>query len=117
VHVPNIVSLQQFCFKFENEHDIYQECPQCGKRIHTFWEDPVGDMLSYMCGPQPWPKKIIVLAHNAKAFELHFILNRVVLLNWQQPQLIMKRMIIMLMLVDHLVFLDSISFLPFDYVS
>jgi len=51
-------------------------CNQCGKRIHSFWNDPVGDMLSYLCESRLWIEKMIVIAHNAKAFDLHFILNR-----------------------------------------
>ena len=46
-HVPNLVCLQQFCSKREKLSDIRQDCIQCGKRIHSFWNDPVGDMLSY----------------------------------------------------------------------
>jgi len=32
-------------------------------------------MLSYLCESRPWVQKLIVIAHNAKAFDLHFILN------------------------------------------
>jgi len=68
-HVPN-VCLQQFCSKCENISDIEQDCIQCGKRIHSFWEGRVGDMLRYLCESRPWVEKIIVIAHNAKAFDL-----------------------------------------------
>jgi len=112
VHEPNLVRLQHFCSKCENVSDIEQDCSQCGKRIHSFWDDPVGDMLSYLCESRPWLEKIIVIAHNAKAFDLHFILNRVILLKWQM-ELIMNGMKIMCMRVEHLVFLDSVSFLHF----
>ena len=47
---------------------------------HTFWDDPVGDLLSYLCEPRPWVKQIIAIAHKTKAFDLHFIFNRAVLL-------------------------------------
>jgi DNA polymerase III alpha subunit (gram-positive type) len=90
-HVPNLVCLQQFCSKCENISDIEQDCIQCGKHIHSFWDDTVGDMLSYLCESRPWVEKIIVIAHNAKAFELHFILNRAIFLKWQVG-LIMKGM-------------------------
>ena len=56
--------------------------------------------------------KIVVIAHNAKAFDLHFILNRAFLMKWQ-VELIMNGLKIMCMRVEHLVFLDSASFLPF----
>jgi hypothetical protein len=68
-------------------------------------------MLSYLCEPRPWVKKINATAHNAKAFDLHFILNRAILLKWQ-PELIMNGLKIMCMKMEHLVFLDSVSFIP-----
>ena len=83
VHEPNLVWLQQFCSKCKNVQDIEQQCVQCGKRKHSFWDDPVGDMLTYLCEPRLWVKKIVVIAHNAKGFELHLILNRAILLKWQ----------------------------------
>jgi len=69
-------------------------------------------MLSYLCEVRPWVKKIVAIAHNAKSFDLHFILNRTVLLKWQ-PELIMNGMKIKCMKMEHLVLLDTVSFLPF----
>ena len=54
-----------------------------------FWDDPVGDLLIYLCEPRPCVKEIIAIAHNAKAFDLHFILSRAVLLKWR-PELVMS---------------------------
>jgi hypothetical protein len=53
-----------------------------------------------------------VIAHNAKAFDLNFILHRAILMKWN-VELIMNGLKIMCMDMWHLVFLDSISFLPF----
>jgi hypothetical protein len=79
-HVPNLVCLQQFCSSCENIVDIEIYCLQCKQRKHAFWEDPVGDLLTYICKPRPWCNRVIAIAHNAKAFDLQFILNRAVLL-------------------------------------
>jgi hypothetical protein len=95
----------------EIEPDIDKDCEQSGKRKHTFWEDdPVGDLLTYLCRPRPWANKIVAIAHNAKAFDLHLILNRAILLKWQ-PEL-MNGQKFMCMRLEHLLFLDSVSFLP-----
>ena len=110
-HVPNLVCLQQFCSKCENTSDIRQDCIQCGIRIHSFLDDHVRDMLSYLCESRPWEGKIVIIAHNAKAFYHHFILNSAILLKWQ-VEMIMNGLKIMCMRVEHLVFLDSVSFLP-----
>jgi len=84
---------------------------RCGQRKHSFWDDPVGYLLTYLCKPRPWVNKIVAIAHNAKAFDLHFILNRAIMLKWN-PELIMSGLKIMCMKMEHLVFLDSVSFLP-----
>jgi hypothetical protein len=69
-------------------------------------------MLTYLCKRRPWDKQIVAIAHNAKAFDLQFILDRAVFLNWQ-PELIMNGQKIMCMTVQHIKFIDSISYLPF----
>jgi hypothetical protein len=48
VHVPNMFCLQQYCSRCENEEDIDAHCERCGKRKHSFFDDPVDDLLSYL---------------------------------------------------------------------
>ncbi len=72
----------------------------------------MGDLLSYLCEPRPRVKQIIAISHKAKAFHLHFILNRAVLLKWR-PELVMSGQNIILMKVQHMKFIDGICFLPF----
>jgi hypothetical protein len=55
--------------------------------------------------------KIVAIAHDAKVFDLHFILNREMLLKWQ-PELIMNEQNVLCMRKEHLFFLDRVSFLP-----
>jgi len=49
LNVPNLVCLQQFCSQCEMQADIDTDCEGCGRRRHSFWEDPVGDLLSHLC--------------------------------------------------------------------
>jgi hypothetical protein len=114
-HVPILVCVQQFYSKCETV-DVKEDCIRYGMRKHSFWEDPVGDLLSYLCEPRPWCNKVIAIAHNAKAFNLHFILNRAVILNWQ-PELITNGLKIVCMKVEHLTFIDSFSFMPLPLQS
>jgi hypothetical protein len=103
---------ENFCSKWETVEDVEEEyCIKCGKRKHLFWYDPVGDFLSYLCEPRPWCNKVIAIAHNAKAFDHHFILNRAVILNCQ-PELIRNGLKNVCMKVEHLTFIDSVSFMP-----
>ena len=91
--------------------DVECDCVQRGVRKHSFWDDPVGSMLSYLCEPRPCVNKVNAIAHNAKAFDLLFILNRAIVLKWRSEQ-ITKGLKIMCMKMDQLVFLKSVSFLP-----
>jgi len=68
-------------------------------------------MLSYLCEPRPWCKKVVAIAHNAKAFDAQFILNRAILLKWK-PKLIMNGLKIVSMEIEQMHFLDSASYLP-----
>jgi len=91
IHVPDPVCVQQFCSQCVDAEDC-RECVRCVQRKHSFWDEPLGDMLTYPCKPRPWANKIVAIAHNAKAFDLHFILNRAIMLKWK-PELIMSRLI------------------------
>ena len=77
-HVPNLVCVQQFCAVCEDDPDMDLDCRMCGKRKQSFWADPVGDLISYTFESRPWANRIVAIAHNAKAFDLLFVLNRLV---------------------------------------
>ena len=101
IHVTYFVGVQQFCTRCEDEEDVV-DCVRCGRRRNSFWEDPVGDLLSYLTKTHLWANTIVAKAHNAKAFDLHFILNRAIQLKWK-PELIMDGLKIMCMKTEHLV--------------
>jgi len=71
-------------------------------------DDPVGDLLTYLCRPRHWANRIVAISHNAKEFDLHFILSYAILSKWK-PELITNGL---KMEMEHLVFLDGVSFLP-----
>ena len=74
---------------------------RCGKRKHSFWTDPVGDLISYAFKSRPWADRIIAIAHNAKAFDLHFVLNRLVRMKLLPEHLILKGQKIMSLKVEN----------------
>jgi hypothetical protein len=53
----------------------------------------------------------VAIAHNAKAFDQHFILNRAIMLKWN-PELITNGLKIISMKMEHLLFLVGVSFFP-----
>ena len=94
------------------DHSRYKyRLEQCGRRKHAFCDDPVGDLLTYLCKFRPWCIKIVAIAHNSKAFDLHFILNRAIFLKWK-PKLTVNVLKIICMTMEHLTYIDSISFMP-----
>jgi hypothetical protein len=86
-HVQNLVCVRQFYSVREMQDDIQIDCELCGKRRHSFFDDPVGNLLFCLCEHRPSCNKVISIAHNAKAFDYQFILRRAVLLTWT-PELI-----------------------------
>jgi len=87
-----------------------EDCERYGKRKHSFWDDPIGDLLSYLCEPRPWVSKVVAITHNAKAFDSLFILNRAIQMKWK-PELILNGLKIVCMKIEHM-FIDSVSYLP-----
>ena len=45
-HVPIPACWQQFCTNCEILDDIDTDCARYGRRRHSFFEDPIGDLLS-----------------------------------------------------------------------
>ena len=88
--VPNIVCVQKFCAKCEEDADVNVDCQRYGKRRYSLWTDPVGDIISYTIKSRPWADRIVDIAHNEKAFELQFVLNRLVRMKMVPELLITK---------------------------
>ena len=80
LHVLNIVCVQYFSSRYEEGEDLEGDCVRRGKKKHSFWQDYVGDLLTYLTEPRPWTNKFFAIAHNARAFDLLFILKRAILL-------------------------------------
>ena len=110
-HVPNLVCLLQFCSRCEMQANIDTDCERCGRRRHSFWEYPVGDLLSHLCEPRPWCERVIAISHNARGYDAQFILDRAIVLKWT-TELILNGQKIICMKIHHVKFLDSISFMP-----
>jgi len=111
VRIPNLVCIKHFCSLCEKEPNIDVNCVRCSRRRHAFYDDLVGDLLTYLCKQRPWCEKVIAIAHNAKGFDAHFILDRAILLKWI-PKLTLNGEKIACLKIQHLTFLDSIPFVP-----
>ena len=79
-------------------------------RGNSFWTDPVSDLISYTFKCTPWADRIVAIAHNAKAFDLLLVLNRLVRMK-PLPELITNSQKIMCLKVEIVTWLDSINYL------
>ena len=76
--VPNLVCVKQICASCENEADVDVDCRRIGKIKQNFWTVTVWDLISYTFKSRPWPGRIVVIAQNAKAIDLLFLMNNLV---------------------------------------
>jgi hypothetical protein len=111
-HAPNLVCVQQFCTVCEDEADVEVDCQRCGKRKHSFWLDPDGDLMSYVFKSRPWSDRIVAIAHNAKAFDLLIVPNRMVEMKLLPELLVMNGQKIMCLKVENVTWLDSLNYMP-----
>jgi hypothetical protein len=51
-HVPILVCVQQLCSVCEMQDDVERDCERFGKRRHSFFDDPVGDVVSRTRAPR-----------------------------------------------------------------
>jgi len=110
-HVPNLLCVHQFCAVCEDDFDMNEDCRRCRTRKHSFWTDPVGDLISYTLKSRPWADRIVAVAHNAKAFDLYFVLNRLGRMKLLAERLIMNGQKIMCLTVENVTWLDNLNYL------
>jgi hypothetical protein len=83
--------------------NVNVDCEQCGKRIHSFWQDPIGKFIDYLRMSRSFTDKIYVISHNSRGYDAQFLLRRILELIWE-PKLIMDGSKIVSTEVEHLHF-------------
>ena len=96
--------------------NVNVDCEQCGKRVHTFWQDPVGKFIDFLRISRQIADKIYVISHNYRGEDAQFLLRRFMELIWE-PKLIMDGSKILSMVVENFHFLDSLHYLPMSLKS
>ena len=80
------------------------------ERGNSFWTDPVGDLISYTFKSIPWTDRIVAIAHNAKTFDLLFVLNHLVGIKLLPELLNMNGQKIICLKVQNVTWLDSLNY-------
>lgn len=89
-----------------------KNCEKCGVRQHVFsGADTLKDFMLLVTRPRPEFNKIIMLAHNMKAYDGQFVLNYMTTqLKWT-PEVIMNGSKIQVIKHSNITILDSLNFL------
>ena len=48
---------------------------QCSKRIHAFWQDPVGKFIEYLRQSRPIAEKFYIISQNSSGYDAQFLLR------------------------------------------
>ncbi|XP_029169631.1 uncharacterized protein LOC114939497 [Nylanderia fulva] len=112
-HIPTLCVAQQICEACAQNNDISVRCHWCGVREFVFRNDPVKYFVDFATRRTKYFTQIICIAHNAKAFDVQFILkyiveNRVNL----APKVILNGTKIVVLTVGHTKFIDSVNYMP-----
>ena len=82
------------------------------KEEAQFLVRPDGDLMSFVLKSRPWADRIVAIAHNAKAFDLLIVLNRLVQMKLLPELPVMNGQKIVCLKVENVTWLDSLNYMP-----
>lgn len=111
LHKPKFCVLQQACYNCLKDEDMTKNCVKCGVRQHVFsGAETLTRFKSLVTRPRPEFSKIIIPAHNMKAYNGQFVLNYMTTeLKWK-PEVIMNGSKIQVIKHSNITILDSLNF-------
>jgi G:T-mismatch repair DNA endonuclease (very short patch repair protein) len=114
-HSPNLCVAFQKCFRcpsITRIEEINDNCSHCGIRKHIFQKDTtVVDFVDYLIKiDEKKFNEIIVIAHNAKSYDAHFVLREILENRSPEPSIILNGAQIFAIHFKRLRFIDSLNF-------
>ncbi|XP_054272648.1 uncharacterized protein LOC128992928 [Macrosteles quadrilineatus] len=108
VHKVNLCVSQQFC------HECVDGkcCTTCENRTRVFKSNPVYQFMNYVMQVRKTFKDVCVIAHNGQGFDFQFLLKYVLEDTKFTPKLVMRGTKVILMEIDNVRFIDSLSYFP-----
>lgn len=114
LHEVNLCVAQQACQSYIASDNIENIYSICGERQHIFYaENPVANFLEYVSKVPHKFKSVVLLAHNMKSYDGHFILKEMLQeeQRWK-PKIIFSGHKILSITCGRFKFLDSLNYLP-----
>jgi DNA polymerase type B, organellar and viral len=114
-HIPNLcVAFQRCkdCPDIKDQIEIENECSNCGVRKHIFErENTLNDFFGYLMNIDGKFNSVIVIAHNARSYDGHFMLQAILENRNDDPSIIVNGSQIIAMSFTRYRFIDSLNFL------
>jgi DNA polymerase type B, organellar and viral len=114
-HIPNLCVVFQkcnFCPNLVNPEDIDMPCVYCGTRKHIFERDnTLDDFIDYLLNLDRKHKDVIVIAHNTRAYDGHFVLQAILEKRNDEPKIIVNGSQILAIFFTRYKFVDSLNFM------
>lgn len=109
VHKVNLCVSKQYCWKCINNEDY---CDVCNERTHIFRSDPIVKFMAYIMEVRKQFRSVCVIAHNGRGFDFQFIMKYILENTKFTPNLITRGTKVLLMQIDNVRFIDSLSYFP-----
>jgi len=109
-HVPNLMCSADCC-ECEEVEDANVDCEHRRKRVHWFWQHPVGTFIDYLRLSRPFADKVYAISQTSRGYDAQIILRRVLEHIWES-NFILDGSKILSMVVENLLFLYSLNYLP-----
>lgn len=108
VHKVNLCVSKQYCWKCI----AGEPCDKCKHPMRVFKSNPVKQFMDYVMDVRKPFEKACVIAHNGQGFDFQFLLKYILEETKFTPSLIMRGTKIILMEIDNVRFIDSLSYFP-----
>ncbi|XP_054276408.1 uncharacterized protein LOC128995419 [Macrosteles quadrilineatus] len=113
VHKVNLCVSQQFCYQCIEA----KFCIACKNRTRVFKSEPVTQFMDYVMQVRKNFKDVCVIAHNGQGFDFQFLLKYVLEDTKFTPKLVMRGTKVILMEIDNVRFVDSLSYFPMSLAA
>ncbi|XP_033214685.1 uncharacterized protein LOC117171456 isoform X1 [Belonocnema kinseyi] len=115
IHEPNLSVVQKVCSVCLLNENMNDSCKYCGVRRLVFRGDElIQNLINHVTREGKQFSQTICIAHNAKGFDLQFILRNLAEVKGTRirPKVILNGTKIMLMQVGECKFVDSLNYMP-----